>query len=368
MSFRAWHYAVLFLPAIILVGCNLSNPKAANTEVAPVIPTQADVTLPAFTPSPSETNPPEDQISPDNSLSAIQFNSWEIVHDLAFSPNGSMLAVSAGDNIHIYDAETLEEKVNVPIGVWASRLTFHPSLPLIALAKKDGTIEFRDRETGDLICQFTAHVKGANSLSINPDGRILATTGTDIKSRLWDISPLLANECTIREMGNFIGESYSSPDVEFSPDGKSIALVDLDNIRLRNTTDRKLIALLEGSQPIFDIEFSPDGRWLASAGNHGLVTVWDLAATPKPLPADWIIPGQNAKGFIWRVAFSSDSHSLAAGSSDGKIYLIDLFSSEVEMEYSLPRSVTALAFSPDGRFIAAGGLDAQVSFFSLAGP
>ena len=175
------------------------------------------------------------------------------------------MAVSAGSRIHIVDTGALEEITDIQVGAWANRIAFHPGLPLIILAVKDGTIQFREIFSGDLVCQFKAHEKGANSLAIHPDGTLLVTTGTDITSQLWDISSIENGECSIDEIGTFIGESYSSPDAAFSPDGNSIALVDLSNIRLRKTSDRKLIALLESEIPIFDIAFSPDGRWLAAA-------------------------------------------------------------------------------------------------------
>ena len=365
MKFRSGRFAFFLIPAVILISCHPPTGVSTLEEVETPAPTQTET----YTSSPTKINPetkPSKSPEPTNSFSpALQFNSWEIVNDLAFSPNGDLLAVSAGNTIHVYDASSLVELYSIPIGVWANRLAFHPTLPLLALAAKDGTVEFRETESGKLICKFSAHNKGAISLSINPDGNLLATTGTDIKSRLWDISSLIENKCEINEMGSFIGESYSSPDVEFSPDGESIALVDLTNIRLRSSSDRKLIALLDSPQTIFDIAFSPDGHWLASAGDQSLVTTWDLNASPKPVKTEWELGDQNVQSFIWRVVFSPDSRTLAVGTSDGKIVLLDLASAQKIMEYSLPRSVTALAFSPDGQFLAAGGLDSAVWLFPI---
>jgi len=313
----------------------------------------------------SVTDPATEPLSLENPLPSIQFKPWEIVHDLAYSPDGRLLAVTAGDNVHLYDAVSLQEITDIPVGTWTNRVSFHPGLPLIILAVRNGTIQFRDTSNGDLVCQFTAHEKGANSLSIHPDGNILATTGTDITSRLWDISSIEIGECNIGEIGSFIGESFSSPDVAFAPDGKSIALVDLTNIRLRDSTDRKLIALLESDLPIFDISFSPDGRWLASAQHQGTVTLWDLSQPKNPTSVSLQIFNENPQVHLWRVAFSPDSFMLAAGASDGTLTIWDISSRKVIDSFQLPSAVTALSFTRDGKSITAGGLDAGVWMFPI---
>jgi WD40 repeat protein len=295
----------------------------------------------------------------------LKYNSWEIIHDLTYSPNGQLLAVSAGEHVYLYDAATLVEQFDLPIGAWANRLAFHPSLPLIVLAVRDGTIQFWDTTTGDLRCQFIAHKKGANSLAINPDGSMLVSTGSEIISRLWNISSLASGGCDIIENGQLIGGSFSSPDVAFDIDGKRFALVDRTNVRLRNSSDLKLIASLPGDLPIFDIAFSPDDRWLAAAEYHDTITLWDLTQPASMRPKILQPLNPDSKLFTWRVAFSPDSQLLAAGASDGTLTLWDLSTLQPLTTHHLPRAVSALSFSPDGKYLAACGLDAQIRLFQV---
>jgi WD40 repeat protein len=297
---------------------------------------------------------------------ALKYNPREIVHDLAYSPDGQLLAVSAGEHIHLYNPATLVEQFDLPIGAWANRLAFHPFLPLVVLAVRDGSLQFWDTSTGTQRCQFTAHEKGANSLAIHPNGSLLATTGTDITSRLWDISSVATGSCDVTESSRLIGESFSAPDVAFNVDGKMLALVDLTNIRLRNTADLKLIATLPGDQPIFDLAFSPDDRWLAAAEHHDTTTLWDLTQPASPRSTLLQPPDLNPKIFIWRVVFSPDSHFLAAGASDGTLTLWDMSTLQPVASFHLPRAVSALSFSPDGKSLAAGGLDSAVWLFPMA--
>lgn len=351
-----------FLGLIIIISaCNPTSVTATTNSTSTLkSATQAylatAVTDPAFTPtfsfSTSENGP------------VLKFKPWELVHDLSFSPDGKLLAVSAGDQVLIYDAATLALKSDLSPGAWANRLAFHPTVSLIALAVREGSIQFWDTGKGNLICQYTAHKKGANSLAFHPDGTILATTGTDITSRLWDISSVAGGSCNVSETGRLIGESYSSPEVSFSPDGRLMALVDRTHIRLRNSTTRKLIALLKGDLPIFDIAFSPDGHWLAAAEHQDTVALWDISEPSKPVLFELTPVAANPGIHIWRVAFSPDSQLMAAGASDGALNVWDIATMKLLSTHHLPQAITALAFSPDGEQLAAGGLDAQVWLFS----
>jgi len=364
---RAPLHFIFFLLAVSCLGCNPSDRSTAPVAWTVITtPTQsATINHVASTLPIEKSNTPTVIVQSAGTRPNIQFKSWEIVHDLAYSPDGLLLAVSAGDFVHIYDAVSLYEKVKIPVGSWTNQLSFHPFLPLIVLAVRDGTIQFRNTSTGEVVCQFTAHEKGANSISVHPDGKILATTGTDITSRLWDIASLSEGKCEVSENGKLIGRSYRSPVISFSPDGSSIALIDLTDIRLRNSTDRKLIALLEGELPIFDITFSPDGQWLAAAANQGRVALWALS---HPSNLNWsslYAVEINPKAHFWQVAFNPDSSILAAGDSDGVVTLWSVATFMPMKNYRLPRAVSALAFSPDGKILAAGGLDASVWLFPL---
>jgi WD40 repeat protein len=139
----------------------------------------------------------------------------------------------------------------------------------------------------------------------------------------------------------------------------------LSNVRLRNSVDRKLIALLSGDLPIFDLAFSPDGRWLAAAQHQGKTTLWDLTRPTSPSPVSIQLPESNIKTHIWRVAFSPDSSLLAAGSSDGALTVRNISTLQPVKTFHLPRAVSALSFSTDGKTLAAGGLDATVWLFSM---
>jgi WD40 repeat protein len=307
----------------------------------------------------------------------LQFAAGNLIHDIAWSPDGSQLAVAAGTKIHLYNSESLDEQHLLSVGVWTERLAFHPSLPILGAAVKDGTIRFWDTSNGSEICRFRAHRKGANSLSFQPasgsidpaeterEEGLLVTTGAEIISRLWDISTLAAGECDVQPRAELIGSSHTAPDAAFSADGQRFALVDIRNVMLRESGTRKLIMALKGDQPIFDIALSPNGRWLAAAQSNASLALWDLLISPKPSVTTLQLSRLNTQAYTWRVDFSFDSNMSAGATSDGKLLVWQLPSLQPVFQRVLPDAISALAFKPRTHLLAVGVLQGMVYIYPV---
>jgi WD40 repeat protein len=103
---------------------------------------------------------------------------------------------------------------------------------------------------------------------------------------------------------------------------------------------------------------------LAAGNRYGTVRVWDIATgkvhkTLEGLPVD-----------VWGVAFSPDGKILAAGGGDwdqpGTIKLWDTATWRELGSIKTSGEVLCLAFAPDGKSLAAGGWDKTVTLWSLA--
>ena len=72
------------------------------------------------------------------------------------------------------------------------------------------------------------------------------------------------------------------------------------------------------------------------------------------------------EGVVWAVAFSPGGATLAAGGQDEKVTLYDTTTYEVRQELFRDGEVNAVAFSPDGQRLACGGDDALLAVYDLA--
>ena len=289
---------------------------------------------------------------------------------MGWSPDGSLLAVAAGERVYVYGAVDLAPRQTLALGVWANRLAFRPAAQaeavtpyLLALANTDGSLQFWDAASGQQLCAIYAHRNGANGLAFRPDGLVLASAGNDGMLRLWDLASLdeggqTPADCQVVEQAEIIGGAYAVPAVAFSPDGALLAAVDLHNIRLREPATQLLVRTLNGSTSMFTIAFSPDGSLLAAGELGNTLRLWEVQSGEERLALSQPAP---VRTFIWSLAFSPDGRWLAAGGSDGWVRLWELPSGTLVYAARLhSAAVTGLAFSPDGRVLASGGLDAVV--------
>jgi serine/threonine protein kinase len=127
------------------------------------------------------------------------------------------------------------------------------------------------------------------------------------------------------------------------------------------------IAVLKGHRGwVTAVRFTADRNTLASGGVEGTVRLWSFT---KDRPADQVLSHPHLRE-VHSLAFSPDGKKLAAGSGtlDGLVWLWDL-SGEKAQESGVLQGhkapVDALAFSPDGRLLASGGYDKTVRLWDL---
>jgi protein kinase-like protein/WD40 domain-containing protein len=158
---------------------------------------------------------------------------------VAFSPDGTLVAGAGATGrgpAFVWNAATGQRDATLydPGGQSVDDVAFSPDGKLLAVGDTDGSIYLWDTASYTLAAKLTAPGRRGpvNSLTFSRDGRLLAEADGNGNAYLW-------HTATDRLAGTFIGTNQAQVwGVAFSPDGQMLAIADGDgNIYVRVTSD-----------------------------------------------------------------------------------------------------------------------------------
>jgi WD40 repeat protein/DNA-binding XRE family transcriptional regulator len=265
---------------------------------------------------------------------------------VAFSPDGTRLAVSDPEGVRVLDAISGEDVLTIQVGT--GFFVFSPDWTRLVTGGGGTDAKVWDARTGQELLTLYGHTQQLMDAVFSPDGVHLATVSFDQTARVWDITP--------------DREVVTLPDadraVAFSPDGTELATGGTDgSVRLWSAATGEELRTLPGhSDAVWGVAFSPDGKHLATASADTTARVWDLATG---MPQFDLLGHSN---LVRDIAYGPDGNRIATASFDQSARVWDAATGQ-EL-FSLaghPGLVTGVAFSPDGRLLAtSGSQDASV--------
>jgi WD40 repeat protein len=264
-------------------------------------------------------------------------------------------------------------------------LVFTPDGRTLISGSEDKTVRIWDASTGREIRRLEGYKGRVEAVALSPDGKTLASCGQDGTVRLVELA-------TGRDVGKPLSSRGPGYQLAFAPDGKGLCAASTELHFWDVTSGRPRADFPESNKWTYAMALAPDGKTALAGNDDGMIRQWDLSTAG--LLRQWqahtaavryvafvssgtevVSAGEDGAVRLWRldtgkevrllwrapdkrqfpVMVCPDGKAVAVvNPKDGKLYVIDLATARTVREFPIALLTQALAFTPDGRTLAAG--------------
>jgi WD40 repeat protein/DNA-binding SARP family transcriptional activator len=307
----------------------------------------------------------------------------EWVQDVAFSPDGQLVAATFDDRIMFWQAADGQLIRQIESTVYRQKITFNPTgkqfatigseedsrLVLwdftsgeairefdrgsniediaytadgtaILIAGKAGVLTLIDAQTGQVIYEVQEDLgTSAGALSyvaLSPDGTRVIAAFSNAGLLVWDLATGDLLQHFRKEGGVF--------SLAFHPEDGTVLIGGQGIVQTINLQTGEILGANTGhSAAILGLAITSDGKRVVTTGLDGIVRLWDLQS------------GQVVRRFVesnaplFEVALSPDGRTVLVASTDGTVTLWDVETGKEIRRFVDDQPIMAVTFSPDGR-------------------
>lgn len=220
-------------------------------------------------------------------------------------------------------------------------LAWSPNGYHLATADASGYVSIRSAITAYPVEQWMAHTLGALRVRYSPDGKYIASSGQDGRACIYD-STTYKKVAAIDHGDTWVEHIawHQHSDRILTAAGKQLKLSAVDGTLIRQFDDHK--------STIADVSFNPASPDLFATSSYNGARLWTLKQSNHKRLFEW-------KGSLLNIAYSPNGKVLAAGCQDGAAHIWLLPSGDDLFMNGYQTKVRELSWDSSSRYLATGG-------------
>ena len=297
---------------------------------------------------------------------------------VAWNTNGTTLATGSEDGtMRLWPVQSAPEPRALPFSTVATnRTVFSPDGRLLAVIdNKDGVVVWSVAEAR-VFQQWQLPGCRAQSLAFTHDGRTLAVGASDFNVHLWEVAGGRETDVLPGFADMFPSADYGVCEMDISHNGRYLAAAlgkpfniggAQGGVKVWDMRTHRLVAALPGYRASVNaLRFSPDSSLLATGGQDNLVRLWQTGDWQRPR-LTFYGPDSIGMAYVFSLAFAPNSRQIAVGGISGQIMLHDARTGSAQKHLvGHSGAIRGLNYAPDGRTLASASSDHTIKVWEVA--